>query len=77
VPIEHRHQGGGDSTFGDAIMDRQPDHAHRITRTGGSLRKLGATSATDTPAPEPHSPIPRPLHHTRRHRTLAGMDRMP
>ena len=47
VPVEHWHEGVGDATFGDAIMDRLVHHAHRITLTGGSLRKLGAGAATD------------------------------
>jgi len=48
VPVEHWHECVGDATFGDAILDRLVHHAHRITLTGGSLRKLGATSADDT-----------------------------
>ena len=51
VPVEHWHECVGDATFGDAILDRLVHHAHRITLTGGSLRKLGAAS-TDA---EPHS----------------------
>ncbi len=51
VPVEHWHEGVGDATFGDAIMDRLVHHAHRITLTGGSLRKLGASAATDVPTP--------------------------
>jgi DNA replication protein DnaC len=47
VPVEHWHEGVGDATFGDAIMDRLVHHAHRITLTGGSLRKLSTTSASD------------------------------
>jgi len=41
-----------DATFGDAILDRLVHHAHRITLTGGSLRKLGATSADAEPHAE-------------------------
>lgn len=48
VPVEHWHECVGDATFGDAIMDRLVHHAHRITLTGGSLRKLGASSADDS-----------------------------
>jgi DNA replication protein DnaC len=52
VPIEHWHDLIGDATFGDAILDRLVHHAHRITLTGGSLRKLqpdttSTTSSTD------------------------------
>jgi DNA replication protein DnaC len=49
VPIEHWHELVGDATFGDAILDRLVHHAHRLTLTGGSLRKLKpAESATTT-----------------------------
>lgn len=48
VPIDHWHDLIGDATFGDAILDRLVHHAHRITLTGGSLRKL--QPATTTPA---------------------------
>lgn len=47
LPVEHWHEGVGDATFGDAIMDRLVHHAHRITLTGGSLRKLGAATPSD------------------------------
>ena len=39
----------GDATFGDAILDRLVHHAHRLTLTGGSLRRLA--TADTTPAP--------------------------
>lgn len=48
VPIDHWHDLIGDATFGDAILDRLVHHAHRITLTGGSLRKL--QPATTRPA---------------------------
>lgn len=52
VPVEHWHELIGDATFGDAILDRIVHHAHRLTLTGGSLRKLGnpdhTTTITDT-----------------------------
>lgn len=41
LPVEHWHELVGDATFGDAILDRLVHHAHRITLTGGSLRRLG------------------------------------
>lgn len=46
VPVEHWHELIGDATFGDAILDRIVHNAHRITLTGGSLRKQqnGATT---------------------------------
>jgi DNA replication protein DnaC len=40
VPVDHWHELVGDPTFGDAMLDRLVHHAHRITLTGGSLRKL-------------------------------------
>ena len=48
VPVDHWHDLIGDATFGDAILDRLVHHAHRITLTGGSLRKLHAPTATTT-----------------------------
>lgn len=44
VPVEHWHDGVGDATFGDAIMDLW---STTRTLTGGSLRKLSATPASD------------------------------
>ncbi len=49
VPTEHWHELIGDPTFGDAILDRLVHHAHRITLTGGSLRKLHAPEASPVP----------------------------
>ena len=46
VPVDHWHELVGDATFGDAILDRLVHHAHRITLTGGSLRKLKPAEAT-------------------------------
>lgn len=48
VPIEHWHELVGDATFGDAILDRLVHHAHRITLTGGSLRKLKPSDSPTT-----------------------------
>jgi len=45
LPVDHWHELVGDPTFGDAILDRLVHHAHRITLTGGSLRRL----TTDVP----------------------------
>ena len=45
VPVDHWHDLIGDATFGDAIMDRLVHHAHRITLTGASLRRLASTPA--------------------------------
>lgn len=46
IPVEHWHELVGDATFGDAIPDRLVHHAHRITLTGGSLRRLATDSST-------------------------------
>lgn len=48
VPIDHWHDLIGDATFGDAILDRLVHHAHHITLTGGSLRKLHPTPPSPT-----------------------------
>ena len=39
VPVEHWHDVVGDPTFGDAILDRLLNNAHRITLKGGSMRR--------------------------------------
>jgi DNA replication protein DnaC len=46
LPVDHWHEMIGDPTFGDAILDRLVHHAHRLTLTGGSLRRL---PTPDTP----------------------------
>lgn len=43
LPVDDWHAVVGDATFGDAILDRLTHHAHRITLTGGSLRRLPPT----------------------------------
>jgi DNA replication protein DnaC len=48
LPVDHWHDVVGDPTFGDAILDRLVHHAHRITLTGGSLRRMPAESKTST-----------------------------
>ena len=48
LPIAHWHDNIGDATFGDAILDRLVHHAHRITLTGGSVRRLPTTDAATT-----------------------------
>jgi hypothetical protein len=45
----------GDPTCGDAILDRLVHHAHRLTRTGGSLRRL---PTPDAPSDEPLVRVP-------------------
>ena len=46
LPVEHWHEQVGNATFGDAILDRLVHHAHRITLTGPSLRRLPAELPT-------------------------------
>lgn len=50
LPVDHWHEMIGDPTFGDAILDRLVHHAHRLTLTGGSLRRL---PTPDAPTDEP------------------------
>ena len=50
LPVEHWHTSIGDPTFGDAILDRLVHHAHRITLTGGSLRRLTTPDLADSSA---------------------------
>jgi len=45
LPVDHWHEMIGDPTFGDAILDRLVHHAHRLTLTGGSLRRLPTPDA--------------------------------
>lgn len=45
LPVDHWHEMIGDPTFGDAILDRLVHHAHRLTLTGGSLRRLPTSDA--------------------------------
>ena len=49
LPVEHWHDLVGDATFGDAILDRLLNNAHRITLKGGSMRRLyDSTKETHT-----------------------------
>ena len=41
-----------------AILDRLVHHAHRITRAGGSLRRLAAPDPADSTAHEPRVRVP-------------------
>jgi DNA replication protein DnaC len=52
LPVDHWHDLIGDATFGDAILDRLVHHAHRITLTGGSLRKLPPPTAATATSPD-------------------------
>ena len=48
VPVEHWHDVVGDPTFGDAILDRLLNNAHRITLKGGLMRRLYDSTKTDS-----------------------------
>lgn len=51
LPVDHWHELVGDPTFGDAILDRLLHNAHRITLSGGSMRRLyDSTQEAKTPA---------------------------
>ena len=54
LPVEHRHDAVGDPTFGDAILDRLLNNAHRITLKGGSMRRL-YDSTKETPTTPNHT----------------------
>jgi hypothetical protein len=58
LPVEHWHSSRGFPTFGDTILDRPVQHVHRITLTGGSLRRLATPDFPDAPAayPRVHAP---------------------
>ena len=48
LPVAHWHEALGDATLADAILDRLVHHAHPITLTGESLRKVkGALRRTE------------------------------
>ncbi len=62
MPVDHWHDVVGDPTFGDAILDRLLNNAHRITLKGGSMRRLyDSTKSDSTPSLQPSA------HHTQRH----------
>ena len=46
VPVEHWHDVVGDPTFGDAILDRLLNNAHRVTLKGPSMRRLYDSTKT-------------------------------
>ena len=48
LPADHWHDVVGDPTFGDAILDRRLNNAHRITLKGGSMRRLYDSTKTDS-----------------------------
>ena len=48
VPVDHWHDVVGDPTFGDAILDRLLNNAHRITLKGASMRRLYDPTKSDS-----------------------------
>jgi len=56
LPVEHWHEMIGNATFGDAILDRLVHHAHRLTLTGESLRRLATADGPTGPV----SPVTQP-----------------
>ena len=53
LPVEHWHDAIGDPTFGDAILDRLLNNAHRITLKGGSMRRLYDSTKETPTTPNP------------------------
>lgn len=49
-PEEHWHEALGNPTLADAILDRLPHNAYKITRRGDSMRKRHAPVKTDMSA---------------------------
>ena len=47
LPVEHWHDVVGDPTFGDPILDRLLNNAHRITLETGSMRRLYDSTKTN------------------------------
>ncbi len=45
LPVSHWHEGLGDPTVADAILDRLLEHAHRITLVGESRRRTRTATA--------------------------------
>lgn len=44
MPVSHWHEGLGDPTVADAILDRLLEHAHRVTLAGDSRRRTKTTT---------------------------------
>ena len=59
LPVEHWHDAVGDPTFGDAILDRLLNNAHRITLKGGSMRRLYDSTKGDPNRAREHRPVIR------------------
>ena len=52
VPPDHWHEIVGDPTFGDAILDRLLHNAHKITLSGGSMRRVYVTTKGGDATPD-------------------------
>jgi DNA replication protein DnaC len=48
LPVDRWHEMIDDATFGEAILDRLVHRAHRLTLTGGSLRRFPTTNHPPT-----------------------------
>jgi DNA replication protein DnaC len=51
LPIDHWHEGLGDATIADAIMDRLLQRTHRIELTGASRRRSDTTAPRTRQSP--------------------------
>jgi DNA replication protein DnaC len=49
--VDHWHQGLGEPTLADAILDRLLHNAYKITLRGESMRKRPAAVKNDVPTP--------------------------
>jgi hypothetical protein len=76
VPVEHWHEGVGDATFGDAIVDRLVHQVDRITLTGGSLRKLATTSSAPATSKLVSTALTRARHASPQRKCPADMYRI-
>jgi DNA replication protein DnaC len=53
LPVNHWHEGRGDPTIADAILDRLLERAHRIELVGESQRRTKATTTAKRPHATP------------------------
>jgi DNA replication protein DnaC len=49
IPVDLWHDGIGDPTFADAILDRLLNNAYRIVLKGGSIRRLSDSTKETKP----------------------------
>ena len=55
VPPDRWHEIVGEPTFGDAILERLVHNAHKITLSGGSMRRVYDTTKGEEPEAEPET----------------------